>query len=481
MSEFSSLLSRHIHQKDIKIYPLAQYCGLDRANMYKIINGKRRPSSMEMVTRMCHYMHLLPTEEAELKEAYQIALVGHDNYYRRKSVFRLFPSFHIASPAFPSTDYSVEDFKGTEGMTLLHSGNEVKQALLHIILLENQSDSKYIRMLIQPDCTFLMDLLSAGLCNSKDAIIEHILCFNSSSDISGPGENYNLNCLQQILPLYNNFPFYNCYYYYDNIVSKTGTFDIFPYIIITTQYVCLLSTDMKYGFMTSLPDALDMFGQIFDDYKQRSASLLRQIDNVFYQLKYMQEMFLDNEPGYSFQMTPCMTTFLTSGLLEKYIIPELPERQTFIEMLGNYIRASRKNMAEHPTTFIFSYQGVLSFLETGRIGEYPEDVYTPFERKDRIYLIKQLLQACRTQNYKMLKNRFGSSADELYMFIGKSKGYMMFTSSTDRHFTYLIIEEPGLLTTFGDFFENINENMFYTREETSSLLEELLSSSPRNV
>ena len=34
MSDFSQLLSCHIHSKDIKTYALAQYCGLDRSNMY---------------------------------------------------------------------------------------------------------------------------------------------------------------------------------------------------------------------------------------------------------------------------------------------------------------------------------------------------------------------------------------------------------------------------------------------------------------
>lgn len=56
MSDFSQLLSCHIHSKDIKTYALAQYCGLDRSNMYKIINGKRKPSSRELVLKICKFM-----------------------------------------------------------------------------------------------------------------------------------------------------------------------------------------------------------------------------------------------------------------------------------------------------------------------------------------------------------------------------------------------------------------------------------------
>ena len=40
MSEFSELLTHYIHSKDIKTYALAQYCGLDRSNMYKISQRK---------------------------------------------------------------------------------------------------------------------------------------------------------------------------------------------------------------------------------------------------------------------------------------------------------------------------------------------------------------------------------------------------------------------------------------------------------
>ena len=52
MSEFSYVLSRHIHEKNIKTYALAQYCDFDRSNMYKIISGKRKPSSLEIVRKI---------------------------------------------------------------------------------------------------------------------------------------------------------------------------------------------------------------------------------------------------------------------------------------------------------------------------------------------------------------------------------------------------------------------------------------------
>ena len=93
MSEFSELLTYYIHSKDIKTQELAHYCGLDRSNMYKVICGKRKPSSEEMVDKICKFLHLIPAEETELREAYEIAVLGHDNYYRRKDVLKFFSEF----------------------------------------------------------------------------------------------------------------------------------------------------------------------------------------------------------------------------------------------------------------------------------------------------------------------------------------------------------------------------------------------------
>ena len=54
MSVFSDLLSEYITMKDVGVYPLSQFCGLDRSFMYKIINGKRNPSGEDVVRKMAH-------------------------------------------------------------------------------------------------------------------------------------------------------------------------------------------------------------------------------------------------------------------------------------------------------------------------------------------------------------------------------------------------------------------------------------------
>ena len=90
MNEFANLLSAFVKEKGVKIQPFARYCGYDRANMYKILKGQRNLPGREIVEKAAKYMHLLPSEEEELWEAYKISAQGSDNYYRRKEVQKFF-------------------------------------------------------------------------------------------------------------------------------------------------------------------------------------------------------------------------------------------------------------------------------------------------------------------------------------------------------------------------------------------------------
>lgn len=471
MSEFSELLSQHIHNKNIKTYPLAQYCGLDRSNMYKVINGKRKPPSFEMVTNMCKFMQLSPNETKEMQEAYVITLIGSDNYYRRKNVKLFFEEFRLPSLSFPAATYKAETIPETDDVILLNTQTEINNALLRILSLEFSREAGHIRMLIQPDYSFLLDLLVSEGIGKSNVLIDHIICLDNNTDFSKGKNDYNLNCLKSILPLYGSIRKYETFYYYDNISSKNDSFTLFPYIIITSEYACLLTADIRKGYITRSPESLEMLCGIFDDYLEKSSCLLKRIDNLLEQLDYAQNLVHVNMPAYSFQMTPCLTFFIDAHFADKYVIQELPNRSAFIERFVDYVN----NMSESRNTSsmysVFSLEGLLRFMET---GEYPSSAYNRPDMEDRVCLARQLLQACRTYNYRMLKNNIGSLDNELYLFISQTRGYLMLNSPVTNNLIYLDIEEPGLLFTFFDFCDNMDERLFFTKEEMIEQLKAII-------
>ena len=56
----------------------------------------------------------------------------------------------------------------------------------------------------------------------------------------------------------------------------------------------------------------------------------------------------------------------------------------------------------------------------------------------------------------------------------------MFSSPYTGYPVYLNIEEPGLLFTFYDFCENLDDNMFYTPNETELLINRLIKDESSN-
>lgn len=475
MSDFSQLLSCHIHSKDIKTYALAQYCGLDRSNMYKIINGKRKPSSRELVLKICKFMQLSHAEQKEMEQAYEITLIGHDTYYRRKAVIDFFNNFCLSKLNLPVLSELNTEILFEKGSVTLNTMAEVNRSLLYIISLEAKKSNGTIDLLVQPDCDFLMNILAAENYDCSQTTIRHIICLNNSTSESSTYPNYNLHCLEKILPLYSNVDKYNCFYYYDHIDSKCSKFTLFPYVIITSQFACLLTGDMTQGILTNAPESLTLFKDIFNQYLSMASPLLRPINDVTEQISYLNNISHVVRSGYSFQMVPCLTPYLTHDILDKYIIQELPNRSEFIQAMDNYIKVFLSSyMTPDNITYIFSLNGVKKFLDTGRVSEYPYDIYHPLEMTDRIHLIRKLMLNLPIQNYRVLKKDIGHLDNEIFLQVTQPMGYIMFSTPQDHRLIYLDIEEPGLLYTFWDFCETLDDALFYTTTEAIEILRDLI-------
>ena len=471
MSDFSQLLSNHIHNKSIKTSLLAQYCELDRSNMYKIINGKRNPSSLEMVQKICKFLNLSYKDQQELENAYEIAILGSEKYYRRKDTLNFFTNFKLPHLNFiPYENFEVPAIS-PEIVTTLPASFEVNASVLHIITEELKNPAGHIRMLLQPDYDFLIHLLATGDYGHSNLLLEHIICLNNSS--SSSFHNYNLHCMEKLLPLYGNAYQYNCYYYYDKIESKLNLFSAFPYMILTSNYACLLTADFHRGYLTSDIRIREMLTDIFDQYLSILTPLLRPFTDITSRIQYMLDLNKNITHGYSFQMSPCMFPYFTVDLMEKYIIPDFPHRQEIIFSLNRYISETFGNTSSICITRICSIDGIRKFMDTGILSEFPSDIYTPLDVTDRIILLKHLLHDSKNQPLKILKKNIGELKNELFLYITQTRGVLTMCNSNNQLIS-LDIDEPGLNITFWDFCQSLNEKLFYTNEEAETELKKLV-------
>jgi transcriptional regulator with XRE-family HTH domain len=477
MSEFSQLLSEYIHRKNVRTYSMAEYCGIDRSMMYKIIRGKRTPASLELVDKLSSYLQLTPGESRDLVTAYQITQVGYDNFYRRRDMFDFLNNFtDIANKNNVVTTISTLAQYDRELVSLTNEA-EVNQAVLTAVTDQLQRGSGQIQMLIRPDYPFLTQLLFSSHHSDSTLVISHIICLNNTEQVNTAKKDYNLHCLMNILPLCTCGYQYQPYYYYDSISSRLDTFRLFPYLILTDEYAVVLSESLQTGFLTRQHDIRTMLENMFNSYIEQSRPLLTKIENVYDQLQYVQKILCgDSEIEYSFQMTPCMTALLSRDFLDKYVNPQLPSRQAFIEHFENHIHSTYERHIQRNHTLIFSEEGICEFLRTGHLEEYPSYIYTPPAMEDRIALIEVLMKELRNNTYhmRMLKKSIGSVRNGANIYITSYAGYLLFTPLDSGTPIYLNIEETGLLMTFLDFFGSMDESLFYSRDEAIHRLEKLL-------
>lgn len=476
MSEFSQLLSDHIHSKKITIYALAQYCNIDRSSIYKIIRGKRLPSNISTIEQISQFIHLTPPEHQELLEAYQMALVGADNYYRRKDVMTFLTKFAENTSSVP-IHYSISGFaEQFSDVSTLTNSFEINQCVFSLMLKESILQNGHIDLLIQPDFTPAIDFLSHMKQTIGSFSVDHIICFNNTEQVTHSKKDYNLHCLQNILPLYNSNYQYESFYYYDNILTHSNAFQLFPYMILTSNHALLLSSDLQNGLVFKQSHILAFFQDIFAKYKASAKPLLKRIDNPFSLLEYTGPILAQTgHSDYSFQMVPCLTHLIPHEFLEKYLLGDSVNKSGFLAMFEEHQMHLKERYAKSKSVFFFSEDGIRTLLETGRFVEYPSTIYSPFDRQDCIFLIQQMLNAKEQFQYKMLKQNIGSIPYGANIFVGQNSGYLMFVSSETEKQVLLTIEEPSLLFAFLDFFENMDEDLFYSDEELVERLSNLIN------
>ncbi len=419
MSEFSTVLSRFVKEKDVNVYRLAKYCGYDRANLYKVMRGERKPPSLEVLNLLCEYMHLSPAEEEILEENYEITMVGHDNYYRRKNVMKFFSDFSMTSNlenVLPTVEIK-EDFEIPNSSYMLLRGNyEINSALFHIIADETKNQKGHIQILAQPEHA-LGNLLAMRGNTSNEIIIDHIICLDNKPEIAYSKSNYTLDCLKHILPLYNYNYDYNTWYYYADLGSLGRNFSVFPYMILTSKYVCMLSDDLQDGYLSNDPELIKMMKERFENYRRRAHRLVENVQGEIEQQYMIMGMLMANPyPKYAFHMSPCMMAVLDRELIEKYLVPQLPDKE------------------------------------------------------DRMELVKRLFDEEKAGKVHILKKNIGDLKAELYLCITPESGLLRFAVPSKNVLKDISLEESGLVSVFYDFCENLSPELFYSEEEAKRII-----------
>lgn len=476
MSEFSDLLSLLIKNQDVNVSALTAYCDLDRSTMYKLINGKRTPSSKALVQKLASFMNLNPLETQELLQAYLLTKVGWDTYYSRRNVLDFVLSFtDLQNESLQDTsvvDFSTA-FKHINKDTVALSGQFQINSCIRQMITELLSKSEgQLSILAQPEHLEGLNLSSMLPYTNSTLHIQHIICVNNRKGYIRSQQNYNIQCLKKIISLYEKPVTYEPYYYYDNVNSHFNNLNFLPCMFLTDSAAVLCSSNLKEGVMIRDKETLHMFHNRFQDIMKNTEPLTSSFHSILnLHLKNFSIIFKESSSSYNLSAEPCLIPCFTKDLLEKYILDSLPQKNALLQELPMYI----ESLAKSNCHFYFSREGVLRFLMTGRLHEIPAALYRPFEYEDRIKLLKKFYEQVNgSNNIRLLKGSLEKFPLNLHLSVTVNYGYLMFTGQTSL-LTYILLKEQNLLSSFYDFASSLDEmEMLETKDETLNYLQRVL-------
>lgn len=486
MTEFSKLFSNLIHSKDTKVYSLAKYCNMDRSTLYQIISGKRNPTSLEVVKKFSEFLHLTPQEHQHLLEAYEITLTGADTYYSRKNIqdfLMQFPNNFTLNTSFKQcSDISCNSasFSVDSPCLSLQNQFDVNYILKEVLSSEARKENGEISLLLQPEYSFIFKLLENM--NIPDTVkIRHVFCLNNTDILTSDYKSVHIEYLKMIFPMYIRNLHYQAYCFYDNVQSHFHNMNLFPCLVLTSEYAVTVSSDFQSGIFYRDPSVISQFHEIFQNAMTNCSPLFHVVRLSGQNMDTLFDITLSTQKAtrnYLLQPEACFTPFISDEIVKNALLPDLPNREQFFYIVKNYFASISRIITEQPTLLFFTKRGINRFVETGQLREIPDGFARPFLPEERVQMLQALLPYCRNGVYRMLKAPLDQFPVNLHLCINDLMGFLTFENAAGETL-YFIINEPGFLMLFVDYMESLEakkDSCFFPPEETEAFIRQKISS-----
>ncbi|SDM63098.1 helix-turn-helix domain-containing protein [Acetanaerobacterium elongatum] len=487
MDSFAAYLKELIEKSGISIQKLSSLCGIERTYLHKMLSGERLCPDTEAVKRIAKVLMLDLQQTKKLEEKYLIAKMGEEVYARHRLVKSLIESFDNPvvprSPWSISSDTAILDFNGD--VKPLQGMEEVSRFVKAVVEQESAKENGVIRILAQPEYTFLTELLAHIGQTKQEVSIIHLMCLQRN--ISEQSDNrYNLQLLSHLVPLITSVCNYQPYYYYDDVYAHINIASVLPYLIITETYAMSISADASSALVCRSQELQGFYLGQFERILAQAQRMINRLDSPMALFsEYGQPDSVDNMPGYSLFVEPCFGHFLTADIVLKYMSPSLKADESIVQwMTAQSIEKDIVRKAECYRISFFLTEGLDSFIQSGRVRELPPEFYTPLDKLCRYKLLRSLYEQSslgkylpvivNPQTFRLPRNLIIGSFHQdsiTFTYISPAQGMLIF-SFHERSVVHAILSFLLYLKE-SEYALPHEETMAIIREKVVALEEEL--------
>lgn len=466
MLSFSEELSKILAQSNMAIYTLSKNTGIDRRAIYRLKDGTKKPKLSD-VSKITKALSVSKEEKDRLWQAYEISVIGEEKYrsrQRTKEFLETLSSIYSNQKEnmimFTKSEFDIPK----ESITLQGQTN-INTFLRNVMSLENSTDG-YIYIQTDLSYNFLLSELSFQIsCNTS---LETKLCVSMSS----PDDNlYNdsIFSISKIYPLLLLGE--NCQAKFIKVNSNMTS--LFPYNIVTSNFLVSISQDKKSAVVTKAKSIIDSTKSIFLKVFNKGTDFVTHLDLNETALHTLDSLFKQHKSKktllYSMDYEPCVTILADKEILDKAINKESENALELIEM---YSKASSNILG---SVSYFTLDGLKSFLKTGELFGIPKEYYHILDKELIIRIIKNMYSAYKKGFYKpylINSSNFNYPKNFRYSGSGTIYDYFFITlTNNDNILNTMSLNESGLSRYFYDFVESLPQtNLVYSCEESMEII-----------
>lgn len=242
INDFSLLLKQYINSSQYNVVTISKLTDIPRSTIQKYMSGIQLPVSYEIVEKIIKLFSLSTKQKDELKKAYMIERIGYLKYQKLIKLKEIMESLncHYSTVTNHNLTYNFNKINN-----FARNLEELK-LMIHFVLEDALANDKQIKILMNSDNS-LFDIIYLSAKNNPDLIIEQIVNFkNLNNDITST----NLDQFNKLLPLAlleNNVTIKYIY----GKEGGTNYYSIFPYIIISSNYIVLINSDYTLGMLVN--------------------------------------------------------------------------------------------------------------------------------------------------------------------------------------------------------------------------------------
>ena len=446
MSKFSDQLSQAIKLSGKSKNQIIEESKINRSSFFQFLNGKRMPTK-EHLAAILAALQLTPGEEEQLRKLYEIAEIGENIYESRVGCAECLDDLALLTGQNrrPIHEFVGEAVYSVSRAPILGE-NRVYQELCHLAQAEMLKPEPKIDLFLPRQPNEFLKYLKSFFQNksNKKIRMRQIIQFSLNQEEK----------TKDILNFFNSLLFlmavsgdsYEAYYYYSdsNLTDTIGA--LYPYCVMTSSGVMLVTARMDRALFSATDSILVACHAQFREAISRAKPFIENIGGTE-QTTVEHGVWDFWRSGYQYFIAPCFGGYLPDEVLRMYQTP------TLAPLMERYVSHMRK---EHRYVSFCTREGLLDFARTGILPEYSDQIVPVVAPKARALILKEMLYHPSKPIYLLDDSRVQASSE--FIFFVAPKERIILQRRQMKGMKVYVFQENNLIHAFSDYFAYLEQS-----------------------